>query len=160
MVPCVETNLPDLFLWTELASFSLHCQHTAGYGVAGTALKSCQQACICLTTGDPGLGTIMAALFFPMCVNRSHYFVLLCIHERRNRPVNALSRRPFFCPPQPSQFIFLPFPITTRRSYAASCARGPASPWRLTNRKPAVGLCACLERNVLQENCQRQAAET
>lgn len=33
----------------------------------------------------------------------------------------------------PSEFIFLPFPITTRCSCAALCAQGPTSPWRLTN---------------------------
>lgn len=60
----------------------------------------------------------------------------------------------------PSEFISLPFPITTRCSCAALCARGPTSPWRLTNRKPAVVLSTCLGRNVLQEKCQRQAAET
>lgn len=147
MVLCVETHLPDLFLWTELGSFSLRCQHTAGCRLAGTALKSCRQACICVTAGDPRTWNNNGSAFLSS-VCQSYPLFCVTVYSRTAQQACRLTRAPtafflfvFFCPLQPSEFIFLPFPITTRRSYAAPCARGPASPWRLTNRKtcsPAV----------------------
>lgn len=88
--------------------------------------------------------------------NRTHYFVLLCIHERHNEPVNTLvSQHPYFI----HWSLQNSFPFLFQSPLAAVallCALGgPTSPWRLTNRKPAVVLCACLGPNVLQENAFR-----